>query len=154
MEAYNVNVFLQISLLELLVFIYKPNFNAYHRYCHKDQIKEYISILLRMLFDKNKWKESVSLDLCYMLKDYIIIKSNCKFYTWTVFCTLSNDGPWAAGISGRFVTSVITVWWTITDECLVDTSYSPWFTSKPSSWTKLLIHKTYHHFNITILIII
>lgn len=43
---------------------YKPNFNANHRYCHKDQIKEYFSILLRMQYDKIKWNESIYLDLC------------------------------------------------------------------------------------------
>lgn len=50
------------------------------------------------------------------------------YLTWIVFSTLSDDGGWAASISNRFVTSVVTVKWTVTLECILNASYSPWFT--------------------------
>ena len=64
-----------------------------------------------------------------------------KKQTCTIFCALRNYSAWTSRISWSFVTSVVTVRWTVTNESFVDAGYSPWFTGKPASGTQLKIEE-------------
>ena len=82
---------------------------------------------------------SSSSSSCLFDKKQTNLRQNNVQQTCTIFRALRNDSTWASGISRCFVTSVVTVRWTVTDEWFINTSYSPWFTGKPASGTQLKV---------------